>query len=364
VEGKVTAFDEKKGTGVFDATIRADRLVVTGTRKGQGCPFAEAKSLDMTSHAELGSEVPQSGSLHVNARGASLRWGDFRVAGDAEIHSKLAPKKPGATSQVVSTTVKVGDVRLRSGGGPPERWSAEVPELRVEADLVLDGEELKGPVAVTASRTRAAIGKVGMTADVTARFRMDPASLLTRGAIVTGDVDVRKASLRSGGRHVENWWASIVLEPTQIAVRDNLDLTGRATAKFRDGMPALLALAQADEVPGWLPAVLPLNDLTATLDVERHCRLTEIILPKVEGGPLVAEGHLQNVPGDTSGAVLIRLSGLGFVSVGVSLGAEGDGVSPLVGDDWLEAHVAPLGRRARTVWAQRCEPDPEPSCSN
>jgi hypothetical protein len=116
--------------------------------------------------------------------------------------------------------------------------------------------------------------------------------------------------------------------------------SGRIEARFRDGLPGYAMLAH--HIPPWLPEVLPLNGLNATLEVQRRCRLTDIRILRADGGPLTARGRIQATPTDIDGAVVVRLQLPKFVSVGLMFDGDDVHVSPLAGDTWLRQMLAPL----------------------
>lgn len=108
--------------------------------------------------------------------------------------------------------------------------------------------------------------------------------------------------------------------------------------------------------------LLPLNGLDGTLDVKRRCQLTEITFRHIDGGLLVARGRIQNVPGDTRGAVLVRLASIGFLSAGMSLGERGDGLSLFAGDGWLAEHLTTLDEQAALARTHACDSSPKEVC--
>lgn len=215
---------------------------------------------------------------------------------------------------------------------------------------------------LTANDVRASIGAVSMKTNVLARVRVKPFDVAEKSATVSGIVEMTDASLWRGDRRVEGWWAKIGLGPTTVEAKRTLEFDGRLSAHFRDGLPGLLALSAAGQIPGFLPSVLPLQGLTGTLDVRRRCELTDITMSQMEGGPLVAKGRIQNTPGDTRGAVLVGLGGLGVVSAGVSLGKQGDGFSLFAGDEWLKKQMVSLDNQAEWVTTVPCEPPPTSAC--
>jgi len=175
-------------------------------------------------------------------------------------------------------------------------------------------------------------------------------------------VQVRNARLSNGGRHVENWWARIELGHARFVARDNVGLEAVATARFRDGMPGLLALSESSAIPAWLPSILPLNGLSGKVEIRRRCRTTDLTVPMLTGGPLVAKGKVSINPDETRGAVLVQMNGAGIISAGVAVGGNDSGVSPLVGDTWLKDQLDRIARDERARSEESCAPPPKREC--
>ena len=366
VDAKASAFDERRSTGAFDLSLRAGDLSASDVSGDADCPWGSIKTAEAKGHLTLLPHDRASGKLTGSIDGAKLNWGDFHLSGNGDIRATVEPTDaPGGAESHVAGLVRAFQVRMRSGAGAPQRWGAQIPQVLLDASLDWVGGRFDGPVEITANGVQAAIGEVSMRTDLHAQLRVKPIDVLEQSGTVSGVVDLTKASLwnRHGraGR-VEGWWAKIAVSPTRVVAREHLDLDGRVSARFRDGLPGLLALSEADQIPGFLPEVLPLHGLVGTVGVRRRCQLTDLTLSQFEGGPLVASGRIQNVPGDTRGAVLVRLAGLGVVSAGVSLGEHGDGVSLFAGDEWLKKQMAGLDREAASVAAEPCAPPPKSEC--
>jgi hypothetical protein len=355
------AYDERRRTGSFDLGLHGNAIQVAGISEGATCPWGRFESAEAEVHLSLLPRRRVSGKIDASVHGANVSWGDVRVSGSTDVRAKIEPVGEGDESHLEGI-VRAFQLRLKSGAGPPKRWSANLPRTTLDASLVLRNGTFDGPVEIKAERASASIGNVAMRTDVRARLRVASLDVVQQSAIVSGAVDVTSASLWNGDRRVEGWWARIGVSPTRVVAAQNLDLDGRVSAHFRDGMPGLLALSESDQIPGFLPDLLPLNGLVGTLDVQRHCQLSDVRFSNVKGGPLVATGRIQNVPGETSGAVLVRLSGVGLVSAGLSLGERGSGVSLFAGDVWLEKQMVSLRREAARVAAHPCAPPPKSRC--
>jgi len=358
--GRAHAFNWQKATGSFDFKLLGSALSLADASGDADCPWARFERAEAEAHLVLLPGGRASGKLDASIDRARLRWGDVSVTAGADIRATIDPTHGAESGKSrLSGIARAFHLRVKAGAGAPKRWNAEVPETIVDADLLLHAGLLEGPVKITAKRARATIGDVSMRTDVRARLHADPLDLGHRSAILSGVVDLSRASLSNQERRVDDWWAKIGLSATRITALDDLDFDGRVSARFRDGLPALLALSATDEIPSFLPDLLPLHGLVGTVNMRRHCQLTDLQFSSFEGGPLMANGRIQNAPGETRGAFLVQLSDLNLVSAGVTLG-KSSGVSLLVGDDWLKEQVTPLGQKAAKLWAHAC-PLPQPS---
>ena len=138
-------------------------------------------------------------------------------------------------------------------------------------------------------------------------------------------------------------------------------MAGKVRARFRDALPALNVLDSAREIPKWVPTFLPLKDIALDLSVERFCHWSDVQILDASGGPLSAKGRLQFEPGETRGALVLRLASLGFVSMGFDFVEDYSNVSPLVGATWLEEHMVPMTKAATDRHDAICRPEP-PKC--
>jgi hypothetical protein len=53
---------------------------------------------------------------------------------------------------------------------------------------------------------------------------------------------------------------------TRVVAGQDLELDGRISGRFRDGLPGLLVLSENDQIPGFIADLLPLNGLVGTLE--------------------------------------------------------------------------------------------------
>jgi len=66
-------------------------------------------------------------------------------------------------------------------------------------------------------------------------------------------------------------------------------------------------------------------------------------------------------PGETHGAILLRLASLGFVSLGLDFLEDYSNTSPLVGATWLEKQLTPMTKAAADMHDAVGRPEP-PQC--
>lgn len=356
------AFQWGRGTGSFDLGLRGKEISFQAVSGGAACPWGRFATAEANASLTLLPLGRVSGKIDASLIGGKISWGDVRVSGDTDVRATIKPEGSveGDASRVVGI-LRTFHLRVSQGAGPPKRWSANVPEAVVDASLLLRSGMFEGPVEITARRVRAVIGKVSLSTDVRARLLVDPLDPMERSGTVSGSVNVTRAAFSSGERNVQGWWAKIGVSPTYIAATQDVELEGRVSARMRDGLPALLALSERGEIPEFIPDVLPLHGLVGTLDVRRHCRLTDIQFSRVEGGPLVASGRVQNVPGETRGAVLVQVSGIALLSAGVSLGELG-GVSLFAGEDWLAEQGRDLALASSRLTGSVCLPPKQSVC--
>ncbi len=245
-------------------------------------------------------------------------------------------------------------------------FQAELPdELKLErgsarASLQLSGEPhgkgkgVKGGLEVAVKSARGRLGHTPLSADLEARLNLGALDFKGREARGEATVHIRNGALRAESQAIHGWWADVTLSSARLSAGHGLEGGGVFKARLRDGTPVLSMLAADDELPDWVPKVLPLNELQATGVVLHRCRVTEIRVVESTGGPLQASGRILSAKAGTSGALLLRLRSAAPLSAGLSLGSGGDGVSPFAGDDWLDEQLSRLDERARELVRPRC----------
>jgi hypothetical protein len=204
------------------------------------------------------------------------------------------------------------------------------------------------------------VGKTKMSGEIIAQLAaVLPGNLRT--ADVSGVVLARDVSLRRGAARVDGWWTQIDVQQASFDTSRNFDLAAKAVARVQNGLPVLYLLTSEDQSPNWLVSQLARHTLTATLDIRRFCRWTDVQIPLIEGGLLWAQGRVQAEPGQTYGAMLFRLAPLKVISVGFSFYEDYSDSKALVGADWLEGQILPMSRAAAIKREIGCQAPP-PAC--
>ncbi|HEX3594961.1 MAG TPA: hypothetical protein VHU80_07665, partial [Polyangiaceae bacterium] len=312
VLGDVERFDSAKGTYAFNLDLHANDLRMDDEGRRESCPWGSVGEVKLGAHVSRLPDALPTGKVDGSIEKVLARWGDTTLSGDVVVHT--ATEKVGGDHAVLRADVRARSVSLRGGSGARARWMVHAPEALVDASFDWGDVPIAGPLRVLVQRAGGTIGRTQMSGDVTADLRVASADQRTRTGEVSGTVRVRNARLSSGERHVEDWWATLNLGPTRVAAKENLDLDGSVSASFRDGLPGLFVLSEGDQIPEWLPDVLPLNGLSGKLGVHRRCRTLDVDVPEISGGPLTASGKISSQPDETRGAVLVRVRGAKVLS--------------------------------------------------
>jgi hypothetical protein len=97
-----------------------------------------------------------------------------------------------------------------------------------------------------------------------------------------------------------------------------------------------------------------LRGLTVTGSMARRCRLTDIHLVELSGGPAVARGRLQSVPDGFQGALLLRLAGFRAISAGLDFDADHTHFGLFDGDAWLARFDQSFDRKSNDAVKLAC----------
>ena len=319
------------------------------------CPFAEMKSASIAGHLQTPREGPVTGQVRGSFDGLSARWGDFTAGANRMV---FAGAWDGAT---LAAQLDSSKIRLKNGVGAPKSWQADATATSIQTSLALADGEARGPLRVDVKQIIGQVGKTKIGGDLVASLNLLSKDASHRTADVTGVVQARKVALKSKQHQTDDWWADFKIDSAHVDTRQNFDVAGKVRASFRDGLPALNVLASEDEIPKWVPTFLPLQGIALDLGVERYCRWTDVQILDAVGGPLSAKGRLQVQPGDTRGAVVLRLAALGFVSMGLDFAEDDSNMSLLAGATWLEEHLVPMTKAATDKHDAVCQVEP-PTC--
>jgi hypothetical protein len=319
------------------------------------CPWAEAERATIAARFETSDEAMVRGGVVASLDGASLRWGAFEARAR---QTSLMGRVEGATFEA---KLDANDLDMKNEGGAPRGWEAKVTSVAATTSLALDDKIAHGPARLDIRNATGQIGKTRVRGDIAALLNLSSPNTLHRTTDVSGTVDVRNVAMATKEHEIEGWWARFDLNRAKLDMSRDFDLAGKVTARFRDGLPALYVLASEDQIPGFVPTLFPLEGLTFDLGIERYCRWTDVQILEAHGGPLAAEGRVQIQPGETRGALLLRLAALKPISVGLHFVEDYSQTSPFVGSGWLEKRLEGLTSAATDKHDQKCIPQP-PAC--
>jgi hypothetical protein len=287
--------------------------------------------------------------------GASVRWGGFEARGrQVSVAATFSEKN-------FEAKLDASEVDMKNAGGAPRGWEANVASVAATTALALNDKNAQGPARIDIRNASGQVGRTRVRGDLQAELALSSPNSAHRRADVSGVVQLRDVALATKEHNVEGWWARFDLDRAKFDMSRDFDLTGKVKAHFRDGLPALYILASEEEIPGFVPKLLPLEGLTFDLGVERYCRWTDVQILDAHGGPLAAEGRVQIEPGETRGALLLRLAALKPISLGMNFVEDYSDSAPFVGSGWLEKHLVPLTSAATDKHQAKCVPEP-PKC--
>jgi hypothetical protein len=332
------------------ASVTAIRTSILGA-----CPWAEAEGAKIAARIDTPKDGETSGNLIASLEKATLSWGGFEAR--ASETSLLGRYGKG----LFSAKIDAKALDMKNQGGAPRGWEADVGSVILTTELALTEKNAAGPAHLTIKDARGQIGKTKVRGDIVAALAVNSPNQAHRTAEISGAVQARNIDMATKDRNIEGWWAHFDLDKAKLDMRQDFDLAGKVKARFRDGLPALYILADQDEIPGFLPNLVPLEGLSVDLGVERYCRWTDVQILDARGGPFAAEGRLQIEPGETRGALLLRLAALKPISLGLNFVEDYSHAAPLVGGSWLEKHLVPLTSAATEKHDQKCIPQP-PTC--
>jgi hypothetical protein len=357
LSAEFAALDLARHSGELSARLLSTGVTLGDTTQNADCPWSRAESLQLDGKAKLLARGSTSLALHGESKQTELNWGDFLTRADIGVNAHF-DQGLLVTDGEGQLDLTLRNASLQSGGGGTKGWAASVPELEVQASLARKADKFSGSARLNAPAARGRIGATRLTTDLDAQFEMDNLNLAASTVHGSGAVHVRNAALPNVPEPVSNWWANVKLDSLFARAQENLELGGTFRADLRDATPGLAVLAQQGSLPAWVASAFPLRGLSATGSLARRCRLTDIHLVQLEGGPAVGRGRLQSVPDGFQGALLLRVAGLGALSAGLDFDAEHTNFGLFAGDDWLSRFNRSFDRQSDNAVKLQCPPDP------
>lgn len=356
VVAEFAALDLKRHSGAMSARLTSTGLTLGDTTQNANCPWSRVDSLQLNGSAKLLPRGSTALSVNGDLRQTELNWGDFSTHGDIGVNAHfdqgvLADEGDGR----IDLTLR--QASLQSGGGGNKGWSAAVPALQLSTRLARKAGKIAGTARLSAAAARGRIGSTQVRTDLDAEFKLDNLDLNASTLHGSGAVHLRNAAMPNAPDPISNWWADVNLDSLFARAKTNLELGGTFRADLRDASPGLAVLSAQGELPEWVATAFPLRGLSATGSLARRCRLTDIHLVQLSGGPAVARGRLQSVPDGFQGALLVRLAGFEAISAGIDFGAKQTSFGMFRGDDWLARLDRSFDRQSENAVNLLCPPD-------
>ena len=349
--------DLARGSGRVSARLGSSAVTLGDTTQNADCPWSRVQSLTLDGTAHLLARGDAEYTLAGDLRQSEVAWGDFLTRGDIGISARFGQglfERDGKGT----LDVTLRNASLQSGGGGDKGWAANVPNLGVQANLLRTSGALSGAASLSAAQAKGRIGATRLSTDLSADLKLDTLDVIARTAHASGAVHVRNASLPNVPDPVSKWWADIRLDSLFGRASENLELGGSFRASLRDATPGLAVLAAQGSLPKWVASAFPLRGMTVVGSLARRCRLTDIHLVELSGGPAIARGRLQSLPDGFQGALLVRLAGLQAVSAGLDFDANHTSFGMFDGDAWLERFDRFFDHKSDAATKLVCPPDP------
>jgi len=315
------------------------------------------ESLQLDGTAKLLARGSTALALNGDFKQTQLDWGDFSTRGDVGLNAHFDQGLLEGEGQG-RIDVHLRGANLQSGGGGEKGWAANVPTLELSTNLTRKAGKLAGSARVSAPAARGRIGATRVSTDLEANLEMDTLDLQASTVHGSGAVHVRNAAMPNAPDPISNWWADVKLDSLFARAQKNLELGGTFRANLRDATPGLAVLSAQGSLPTWVATAFPLRGLSATGSLARRCRLTDIHLVQLSGGPAVARGRLQSLPDGFQGALLVRVAGLQAISAGLDFDAEHTHFAMFRGDDWLSQFNQSFDQKSENAVKMLCPPDP------
>ena len=354
---ELDALDLERHTGELRAKLTSSGVTLGDTTQNADCPWSRAELLQLDGKAKLLARGATTLSITGESKQTQLNWGDFTTRGDIGLSAHF-DQGIVASDGDGTLDVNLRNASLQSGAGGATGWAANVPALNVRAALARKAGKLSGSASLAAPAARGRIGATRLSTDLTADFTLDALDLAASTMHGSGAVHVRNAALPNVPDPVSKWWADVKLDSLFARAQKNLELGGTFRADLRDATPGLAVLGAQGSLPKWVASAFPLRGLAITGSVARRCRLTDIHLVQMEGGPAVARGRLQSLPDGFQGALLLRVAGLQAISAGLDFDSEHTNFGLFNGDDWLARFNRSFDQKSDNAVNLACPPDP------
>jgi hypothetical protein len=357
LELTISELDLDRHSGQVGGRLTSTGVTLGDTTQNADCPWSRVQHLELNGHANLRGEAPAALSLNGLFGQTELNWGEFSTRADIGIVAQFDQGLWGRDGDG-KLNLSFRNASLQSGASAKKGWAAKVAKLDLETRLAQREGKMSATAAVKVEGARGRIGQTRVNTDLDADLILDGLDLVARTAHSSGAVHVRNAALPDVADPVSDWWADVSLDSLYGHAAENLELGGTFQANLRDATPGLAILGEQGSLPKWVASAFPLRDLSVTGSFARRCRLTDIHLVRLGGGPAVARGRLQSVPDGFQGALLIRLAALKAVSAGLDFDANHTHVGLFDGDAWLERWSQSFDRQSDDAVKLVCPPDP------
>ncbi|MEP7052260.1 MAG: hypothetical protein ABJB12_17980 [Pseudomonadota bacterium] len=353
---ELSALDMARHSGAVDARLTSTGVTVGGTTQNANCPWSRVQAVQVDAKAQLLSDRDTAISLNAQLGQTEMSWGEFTTRADigvvANFDQGLLERDGGG-----KVNVSFRNASLQSSADPTQGWAARVSMLDVEGQLAQRSGKLSGTAKVNIEGAHGRVGATKVTTDMNAQLVLDDLDLKGQTAHASGVVHVRNAALPKVADPISGWWADVNLDSLYGHAGENLELAGTFRANLRDATPGLAVLSEQGSVPKWVASAFPLRGLAVTGSLARRCRLTDIHLVNLSGGPAVARGRLQSVPNGFQGALLMRVAGFEAISAGLDFDSKHTHVGLFDSDAWLERWNQSFDRQSDNAVKLVCPPD-------
>ncbi len=353
---ELRALDLAQHRGQLGAKLSSTGVTVGDTTQNANCAWSRIQAVELDARAKLLERSTTNVSLNGELKQTELSWGDFTTRADIGLAANfeqglLAGEGEGTLD------LRFRNAAIRSGDGAKAGWSVAAPNLNITAKLAQRSGKLSAAANVDAEHAQGRVGETHLLTDLKASFELDALDLAARTAHGSGAVHLRNVALPNAPEPISKWWADVQIDSLYGHAAQNLELGGTFRARLRDATPGLAVLASEGSLPKWIPSAFPLRGLSVTGSLARRCRLTDIHLVDLSGGPAVARGRLQSVPDGFQGALLLRLAGFQAVSAGLDFDARHTHLGLFDGDTWLSGFEKSFDQQSNDAVKLTCPED-------